>query len=409
MPGTGHTLPSLFESRAALGFGYRSDNAIVFYADKRLINRDVWIRACKLEVRCMSVRAFKRQHVCLRAALFYALAIVACDSPAVMADAEFSGSATRVASATALVNPAAAFADSPNASGSAERSDLWAHGNLIAWCVPPFDALKHGPEERAQMLEKLGFKQFAFDWRVKDVQAFDAEIDAMQKHRIDVVGWALYEADTPGVTVNWKDFTVWDAPPPSGNGTVLKDFSVDRMLKTFKRHNIHPQIWLIQPWFNDSLLQASRKNMSQDEMRRYVTQLMRQDFPKTPEGQKQRVEQEAQKIAALARLAAPYGVKVELYTHNFWFGMVDNEIAVIGRLKQLGVTDVGIVYDFVHTRDDLHDDTVNFPEIWNKVKPYVVAVNVTPRLKEGTMLNPGQNSRSLEMLRTIEQSGWKGP
>src|SRR5439155_11909566 len=45
------------------------------------------------------------------------------------------------------------------ARGSATRGyDLLARSNLVAWCIVPFDARKRGPEDRAAMLEKLGFK-----------------------------------------------------------------------------------------------------------------------------------------------------------------------------------------------------------------------------------------------------------
>ena len=35
---------------------------------------------------------------------------------------------------------------------------LFERDNLAAWCIVPFDAKKRGPEERAAMLERLGFK-----------------------------------------------------------------------------------------------------------------------------------------------------------------------------------------------------------------------------------------------------------
>ena len=82
--------------------------------------------------------------------------------------------------------------DPPNRSRSNEG--LWDHDNLVAWCVVPFDAKKRGPEERAQMLEKLGFKHFAYDWDGKD--RFDAEIEAMQSHGIDLLAW-LFPAGIP--------------------------------------------------------------------------------------------------------------------------------------------------------------------------------------------------------------------
>src|SRR4051812_8327705 len=56
--------------------------------------------------------------------------------------------------------------------------------NLVAWCIVPFDAKKRGPEERAAMLERLGFKRFAYDWRAEHVPTFDAELDALEKRGI---------------------------------------------------------------------------------------------------------------------------------------------------------------------------------------------------------------------------------
>ena len=53
---------------------------------------------------------------------------------------------------------------------------LFARDNLIAWCIVPFDSKKRGPEDRAAMLQKLGFKHFAYDWRAEHVPTFDAEI-----------------------------------------------------------------------------------------------------------------------------------------------------------------------------------------------------------------------------------------
>ncbi|MFM8434591.1 MAG: sugar phosphate isomerase/epimerase, partial [Planctomycetia bacterium] len=41
---------------------------------------------------------------------------------------------------------------------AARANALFRRDNLVAWCIVPFDAKKRGPEERAAMLEKLGFK-----------------------------------------------------------------------------------------------------------------------------------------------------------------------------------------------------------------------------------------------------------
>src|SRR4051812_50030863 len=65
---------------------------------------------------------------------------------------------------------------------SADADKIFARDNLVAWCIVPFDAKKRGPEERAAMLERLGIKHFAYDWRGGDGAAVCAGAVALQKH-----------------------------------------------------------------------------------------------------------------------------------------------------------------------------------------------------------------------------------
>ena len=234
------------------------------------------------------------------------------------------------------------------------RPSLWRHDNLIAWTVVPFDAKARAPEARAAMLEGLGFKHFAYDWRDKDISTFDAEIDALEKHGINLIAW-------------WYPFNATDAQAKA-------------TLEVFKRHNVHPQLWVPQFFGNMpktpqewaqylpkgvtvksgqefAKLSATEKAAYQRQMHNGAIEFMRSDLPKTPQEQRARVRREADRIRALVDLASPYGCKVELYNHNGWFGMEENQLAIIGQLKELGVTGVGMVYNFSHARDELHDDS----------------------------------------------------
>src|SRR4051812_20241643 len=49
------------------------------------------------------------------------------------------------------------------------REGLFGRDNLVAWCIVPYDGKKRGPEERAAMLDRLGFRRFAYDWRAEHV------------------------------------------------------------------------------------------------------------------------------------------------------------------------------------------------------------------------------------------------
>ena len=93
------------------------------------------------------------------------------------------------------------------------ESELLASTNLAAWYIVPFDPKRRGPEERAQMLERLGITKLAYDWRDEHIPTFDAEIEAMQHHSVTITGWWYSHHSQP-------------------------------VLDAIKRHDIHPQLWV---------------------------------------------------------------------------------------------------------------------------------------------------------------------
>ena len=68
-----------------------------------------------------------------------------------------------------------------------------------------------------------------------------------------------------------------------------------------------------------------------------------------------------------------------------------------------------MVYNLSHAHDDDHDDTANFAALWARMQPHVVAVNITGMGPIDQIIYPSQGSHELNMMRIIEQSGWKGP
>src|SRR5580698_2467542 len=96
--------------------------------------------------------------------------------------------------------------------------ELFRRDNLYAWCIVPFDAHKRGSEVRAAMLERMGFKAVAYDYRAEHIPTFDAEIEALQKHHIRLLAW-------------WFP-------------TVFND-EARQILAVLKKHNIHTQLWVM--------------------------------------------------------------------------------------------------------------------------------------------------------------------
>jgi hypothetical protein len=313
------------------------------------------------------------------------------------------------------------IACSASRASAPEPAGLWTHDNLVAWETASYDSKKRDSEARAQMLDRLGIKRYAYlpsrdpfgeDREVTSQLDIDAEIDAMKRHGIEVVAWYFWvNVDDPAT-----------------------DPKVVAALDSFKRHHIHPQLWVAesfsyQPrttedWAKflpgsivypktseefDKLSEAEKQSVSKayDGASAMVELL---EIPKTQEAQEQRVLREADRIAAFVKLATPYGCRVNIYNHRNWFGYIENELAILAQLQTRGVSNVGMVYNFSHSRDRYHDDSKTFSLLWEKMKAHVVQVNVTGISQEGAHpLYPSQGTGELEMMRVIQESGWRGP
>lgn len=235
------------------------------------------------------------------------------------------------------------------------NSTLFAHTNLVAWCIVPFDAAKRGPEERAKMLEQLGFKLFAYDYRAEHIPTFDAEMEALKRHHIQLFAW-------------WFPTTMND--------------EARLILDVLKRHNLQAQLWVTGAG----------------------------EPTKSPDEQKARVETEAQRIRSIAEAAAKIHCTVALYNHGGWFGNPDNQLAIIELLRTQGITNIGIVYNQHHG----HDDLDHFPELLQRMKPHLLALNLNGMRrdaeKSGNKILPlGQGDLDLKLLKFIAASGWHGP
>jgi sugar phosphate isomerase/epimerase len=254
----------------------------------------------------------------------------------------------------ALLLPAVAMA-AISTSRAADPLAVLGRENLVAWCIVPFDARKRGPDERAQMLEKLGIRRLAYDYRAEHIPTFDAEVEAMKRHGIE--------------------FTAWWFP-----GTLNEE--AKGILSVISRHKISPQLWVT----------GSGKPVLGDAE------------------QAAQIEREAARLRPIAEAAKPLGCKVALYNHGGWFGEPENQIAIIERLARDGVRNVGIVYNFHHG----HAHIGRFAALWAKMQPHLLAVNIDGMelgadAKGRKILNLSEGDQELPMLRVIIASGWQGP
>jgi hypothetical protein len=241
----------------------------------------------------------------------------------------------------------------------ATLAQLLGRENLVAWCIVPFDAKRRGPGERAAMLNRLGIKRVAYDWREEHVPQFDDEMEAYRKHGIALHAfWTPVNTATPLAEPHWP-----------------------LVLDLARRHNVQPELWVM---LNDAL----------------VTSL--------PEPE--RAARAAEILAPAARAAAAQGCKIGLYNHGGWFGEPDRQIAIIAALRALGVANVGIVYNFHHGHEHVHD----FPALAQRMAPYLMTVNVNGMRAGGpkiASLGQGDQCGATErqMLESLAAAGYAGP
>jgi sugar phosphate isomerase/epimerase len=229
---------------------------------------------------------------------------------------------------------------------------LFDRPNLVAWCIVPFDSAQRTPALRAEMLDRLGIHRFAYDWRDEHLPTFDAEIEQLHKHKIEL-------------TAVWFPTTL--------------DSDAQTILDALARHKIKTQLWVTGGGEPTS----------------------------TAQEQAERVKSEADRIRPIAEAAHKIGCTVALYNHGAWFGEPENQIAVI---NELGMPNVGIVYNLHHG----HHQMDRFEKLLATVKPHLLAINLNGMVHNGEALGKkilviGQGDQDRRLLEIIKKSGWRGP
>jgi len=240
------------------------------------------------------------------------------------------------------------------ASTTAAPTDLWSRENLVAWCIVPFDAQKRGPEARADLLQRLGFRFFAYDWRAEHIPTFDDEIRACAAR---------------GVTIS-----AWWFP------TKLDD-NARKILAAIERGKIRPQLWVTG---GGTPVKSAAE-------------------------QQQRIDQELARLRPIMEAAAKLGCTVGLYNHGGWFGEPENQVALVRKLRAEGHVNVTLIYNFHHG----HDHLANFAARWARMAPFVDTVNLNGMVTGGDkagkkILTLGEGDQELAMMRVIQASGWRG-
>lgn len=232
---------------------------------------------------------------------------------------------------------------------AAQPADVFAADNLVAWCVVPFDKKNRTPAERVEMLARLGFKRFAYDWRAQHLPTFDEEVRLLKAKKIELTG-------------------VWF---PANLGPEAR-----QLLDVIKKHDIKTQLWVTvgDPGGAD---QAAK------------------------------VAAVAKVVRPIADEAAKLGCSVALYNHGGWFGEPENQVAVIEHLK---LKNVGIVYNQHHGHDHIDRFATLLKTMKPHLHALNLNGMVKGGDKVGKKILPlGEGDLDPVLLKAVRDSGYTGP
>lgn len=234
---------------------------------------------------------------------------------------------------------------------TAEIPDNFKTENLIAWCIAHrWDAEDRSSAQRAELLPALGLHRFVYNWTNADNPDFEAEILAAKKHGLDY-------------------FAFWNED--------------EAAFALFEQHGLHPQIWKTCP--------SPKADTPAEQLALAVKRM-------TP----------------FAKRAQELGSKFGLYNHRGWGGHPENLVKVCQELRRLGYDNVGIVYNFHHS----HDEMDNFAAYLALMQPYLLCLNLNGMTDKETVdhkthankiLPIGSGKHEAAMIKTVITSGYDGP
>jgi sugar phosphate isomerase/epimerase len=231
----------------------------------------------------------------------------------------------------------------------AQPPGIFARENLVAWCIVPFDAKKRTPAQRVEMLQKLGFKKYAYDWRAEHLPTFDEEVGLLKKAGIELTA-------------------VWF---PANLGPDAK-----KLLEVIQKHGVKPQLWV-------TMGEPAGKD------------------------QAEKVAAAAKTLRPIAEEAGKLGCSVALYNHGGWFGEPENQLAVI---ESLSLKNVGIVYNLHHGHDHVGRFAEILKKTGPHLLALNLNGMTKDGEKFGKKILPlGQGELDLALLKAIVASGYKGP
>ena len=223
------------------------------------------------------------------------------------------------------------------------------------WCILGFDSLNRTPTQRIAMLKEMGFTKYGYNRGKGDFSEMQKEFALAEENNIEIVSVFLW--------LNAKRDSIGKLS--SSNQTILDNL---------KQVGQKPTIWVS---FSNNFFE----DISQEESIALAIEMI------------QFIKSEADQV----------GCKLALYNHHGWFGNPHNQVQILEQLKDDSIT---MVYNFHHA----HEYVEEFPEIVEKIMPYLSFVNLNGVNKEGPQILPfGKGDHEFGMITELNKKGFTGP
>ncbi len=232
---------------------------------------------------------------------------------------------------------------------------LFSKSNLIPWSIVGFDVKERSPKERLEMLERLGYKQYAYGNRPKHIPTMKVEWLLAKEKGIAIKAVWLY--------INLNKDKVGNLKPES-----------EVIFENLEAVGLKTQIWVgFQPAYFNKLTEEESFNQS------------------------------VKMIEYLSKRAKSIGCKIALYNHGGWFGNPENQLKIIEALPN---EDLGVVFNFHHA----HDNLDNYSENIKKLFPYLWCVNLNGMKVEGPkIITIGKGDLEKGMIQLVLDLNYTGP
>jgi len=224
------------------------------------------------------------------------------------------------------------------------------------------------------MLRRIGITKIIWDWRDEHIETFDAELDALRQHQIELAGiW------TP------SPMPAYEEPDYASRFGVVPQ-RIKNLITESARRGHKPELWT-QIAFGESGMPTEVSK------RVHATEVMRA----------------ADHLTGIARLARGHGMRVVLTNHGGWAGEPRTLVDVTKELARRGLGNVGIGFRLQHA----HHLIADLDQHLAAMNEYLVAIMLSGAdagaEATGRMILPfGAGSRDRWVTHAILESGWQG-